>query len=248
MEARRKLLLTAVIAFVLVPCLSAITVEDLEIRCPICKTVNKVPVVGSYGSYACFAEGELDLVPCPIAYTGSIWTCSKCRFTVYVGDEKIPEEKVSAVERVLAKLPGDLNVADNTSETWKTFSMSDRLFVAEGVYRCLGRDSEFWASFYRVAGYFAARESKTDRARRLRARALTAYQLLLQDRRRADLRKQDLLGAGAVAAKLGIRALARQYLTQVENARYAPSESTPATQVETRKELNALATKILASL
>ena len=222
-----------VIAVLAAQALLAITVGEKEITCSICGTKNTITVLRSYGSYACLPEGELDLVPCPIVYTSSIWSCRQCRYTSYVDDAEVPAGKVSAVHRFLDSVP-----PGPYSPT-----MSDQLVIAEGVYRALGRDDEFWADFYRSAGFFATQEKEHEQARRWRAEALKAYERLLADPKRASYRKEDLLAAGAVAAKLGQDTLAREYLKKVPGAAW----DQPDTDPEDLAAMDQLARRILES-
>lgn len=232
----------------LAPALLGTTVVEEDILCPICGTHNKVLAVASWGSYACRPEGELDLVPCPIAYTGSIWSCRHCKFTTFIADTRIPAEKVTLIRQYLDGLPKHIEVSRaDADRSWQP-KMGDQLFVAQGVYRILGRDKVFWSDFYRVAGFFAAREGKAQRALGLRANALRVTEELLDDPARNVYRKQDLLVAGAMAAKLDRTTLARHYLRAVRSARYEPPGHEPSGLKETRNEMNEMAERILRSL
>jgi hypothetical protein len=122
--------------------------------------------------------------------------------------------------------------------------MSDQLVIAEGIYRALGRNDEFWADFYRAAGFFATRDGEHERARRWRDEALRAYEKLLADSKRAGHRKLDLLAAGAMAAKLGQDKLARQYLGNVPSTACEPPNCDP----EDVAAMDQLAQRILDAL
>ncbi len=228
--------------------LLAITVGERDITCSICKTHNKVAIVQSWGSYACRPEGEFDLVPCPIAYTGSLWSCRTCRFTSFITDADVPHAKVTAIRTFLQELPSDVDVARVDPHFGRMPNVANQLVVAHGIYRILGRDKVFWSEFYRVAGFFAAREGKHQRAIGFRAKSLEATEQLLADPARARYRKEDLLVAGAMAAKLGDGARAKKYLRSVRRARYDPPGQEPSGLIETRKNMSALAVRILMSL
>ncbi len=247
-QKRHSRFVSFAILLLFAPALLGITVFEQDIVCPICGTHNKVLAVGSWGSYACRPEGELDLVPCPIAYTGSFWSCSRCKFTSFIADAKIPPEKIDLIRRFLEALPGEIEVSrPGADPSWRP-KVGDQLFVAQGVYQILGRDKVFWSDFYRVAGFFAAQEGKTQRAIGLRGKALRVTEDLLIDPARAAYRKQDLLAAGAMAAKLGNTTLARQYLSAVKSARYDPPGYEPSGLDQTREDMNELAKRILRSL
>ena len=228
--------------------LFGITVYERDVTCPICRTQNKVMLVGSWGSYACRPEGELELVACPIAHVGSLWSCRECKFTALEPDVKVPDDKVAAVRVFLDTMARDIEVwRPAFASGWRP-KVDDQMFIAEGVYRIIGRDSVFWVEFYRVAGFFAAREGKQQRAMELRANALRLAEELITDPARAAYRKEDLLIAGAMAAKLGDYDRARKYLRAVRAARYAPPRSDEERLAETRKEMNHLAVRILESI
>lgn len=226
----------------------AITVFEHDVTCPICQTQNKVMMVGSWGSYACRPEGEFDLVPCPIAYTGSLWSCRKCKFTALESDIRVPNDKIAAVREFLDTMARDIEVwRPEVASGWRP-KVDDQLFIAQGVYRIVGRDNVFWAEFYRVAGFFAAREGKHQRAIGLRVNALRTAEELIADPARAVYRKEDLLVAGAMAARIGDKERASKYLRAVKAARYAPPNYDEDGLGETRSDMNTLAVRILRSL
>lgn len=237
-----------VLSLLVTAAVPGITVYDHEITCPICRTKSTVMFVGSWGSYACRPEGEFDLVPCPIAHTGSLWSCRKCKFTASRTDVQIPDDKVAAIRRFLEQLPSDLEVwRPEIASGWRP-RVGDQLFIVQGINRIVGRDRVFWSEFYRVAGFFAAHEGKHQRAIGLRANALRVTEELIADPTRAAYRKEDLLVAGAMAAKLGENDRARKYLRAVPAARYEPPNQDPSGVAESRSDMNELARRILKSL
>jgi hypothetical protein len=241
---RRAFALVLLVAFAL-PALG-ISLMPIDIECPICGTHAKTFVLTSWGSYACRGDGELDLVPCPIVYTSSLWTCAKCKFTIRVEDVASAKARKDRIRAYLDKLPPSLRLGNGDMLHPDDESFSDRLSVAEGVYEIVGRDGVFWSEFYRSAGYFAASEHKIQRAAELRRKGLGITEALLTDPRRANVRMEDFLAAGALAAKLGETEKARRYLRQVRFSVWDPPNYQGASDV--RRDLKRMAVKILGSL
>lgn len=70
----------------------------------------------------------------------------------------------------------------------------------------------------------------------------------MADPARAAYRKEDLLVAGAMAAKIGDQERARKYLRGIRAARYAPPSDDEDGLAETRRAMNNLAARILRSI
>lgn len=236
----RTVKVAVLLALLAVPALLATIIVPEELTCAICGTKNKVFVMRSAGSLACGArEGDFDVVPCPIEYAYRMWSCTKCGYASYQHDASVPPQKVDPIRRFLAEARKSIPASPRTT---------DRFDVAEGIYRILGRDDRFWSEFYRVAAFFAAEDGRGARARELRTKALAVTEKLLADPRHAATHKEHLLVAGAMAARLGHTALARKYLRGVREARYDPPQSDRAAIAAKRKEMHALAARILESL
>jgi hypothetical protein len=80
---------------------------------------------------------------------------------------KFPDDKVEATRKILdgTEFPGEF-------KSYTAIPASERLLVAEKVYRVLGRDDVFWSDFYRLLGFYYASEEKPGEAARARRRAL----------------------------------------------------------------------------
>jgi hypothetical protein len=80
---------------------------------------------------------------------------------------------------------------------------SERLAIAERVYALLGKDDEFWGQFYRLQGYFLAREKKPTEARVARQRALAITEKMLTNAEYEGHRKELFYISAAMRHFLG---------------------------------------------
>ena len=81
--------------------------------------------------------------------------------------------------------------------------MSERLPIAEKVYRVLGKDDFFWCHFYRVEGYHFDLENKAKEAADARGKALELAHKLAADPKNAGHLKELLVISGAMKHFLG---------------------------------------------
>jgi len=99
--------------------------------------------------------------------------------------------------------------------------MTERLAVAEKVYKTLGRDDEFWCRFYRIAGYHAEEEGKTENAAAARKKALEIAQSILKKENMKGRRKEFLLISGAMNFVLGSTEAAEKDFTAAKELKYS---------------------------
>src|SRR5262245_3932363 len=79
-----------------------------------------------------------------------------------------------------------------------TIPSSDRLLVAEKVYRTLGEPDTFWAHFYRVLGYHLQAANKPAEAAEARRKSLAIVEGWLSKPENAGERKELLYICGAM--------------------------------------------------
>jgi hypothetical protein len=92
--------------------------------------------------------------------------------------------------------------------------MSDRLPVAEKLYKVLGENQEFWANFYRVEGYHFDRENHADQASAARKRAIEITTVMLGDPKYVARKKELLVTSAAMHHFLNDDARALQELDE----------------------------------
>lgn len=166
----------------------AITTVPVEVVCPVCQTKNNFFDYASWGSYIYSYPSKFQLIFFPHTWSATIYSCKKCHLSLYMWDfKKFPEDKIAETARLLEpiKLSGEY-------KAYTDIPASEKLLIAEKVYRLLGRDDEFWNHFYRVLGYYCAKEGKADEAAAARRHALEIVQRMLQDPANAG-HKKDLL-------------------------------------------------------
>src|SRR5690606_3160554 len=74
----------------------------------------------------------------------------------------------------------------------------ERLEIAEGVYRILGRDDDFWCRFYRVKGYHYDGAKNNEKARESRAKALEIAEQMKLNKANEGRLKEILFITGAM--------------------------------------------------
>lgn len=167
---------------------AAITTVSVKVVCPICQTENDFYDYGSWGSYIYSWPSKFQLVFWPQTSSSTIYSCKKCHLTLYMWDfKKFPKDKIRETVELLktVKLSGSY-------KSYTDIPASEKLQIAEKVYRLLGKDDAFWADFYRVQGYHLARDKRAKEAAEARQRALEITQRMLADPTNG-WRKKELL-------------------------------------------------------
>jgi uncharacterized protein (DUF2225 family) len=184
---------------------SWITWFPKEVECPICKTKNIFMVWGSYGSYIYQDPSKYQLIFWPYTDTPTVYSCKKCRLTVFMDDfEKIPTEKIPELRKVLEtiSLPAQPDRSEKDSlehPPYLEIRTSDRIAAAEKVYRALGKnDDEFWNHFYRVLAYHYDRHEKHDEADKARKQSIAITEKQLAGKTNEGERKELLYLLGAM--------------------------------------------------
>jgi hypothetical protein len=191
-----KLPAVAILAACLLCALStvAITLFEVTIECPVCKTSNQFLDYGSWGSYVYQWPSKFQMFFWPYTDNVSLYTCKKCHLTLFMWDFKdLPKDKIADVRSSWA----GINLPSPT-KTYTDVPMSDRLPVAEKLYKVLGRDRDFWSLFYRVEGYHFEHEKHPDQAAAARTQSLEITRELLADPRNEGRRKELLLTSAAM--------------------------------------------------
>jgi hypothetical protein len=121
-----------------------------------------------------------------------------------MGDFKdIPKEKIADVRTMLesVSLPPQKEppAAERSwNQPYLSIPSSDRVLVAEKVYRTLGRPDGFWAHFYRVLGSHLQADNKAAEAAEARRKALVIVEGWLPKAENANRRKELLYICGAM--------------------------------------------------
>jgi hypothetical protein len=167
---------------------TAITLFEVTIECPVCKTSNQFLDYGSWGSYVYQWPSKFQMFFWPYTDNVSPYTCKKCHLTLFIWDFKdLPKDKIADVRSALEGI-----TLPSPAKTYTDVPMSDRLPVAEKLYKVLGRDQNFWSLFYRVEGYHFDQEKHPDQAAAARTHSLEIIKKLLADPGNEG-RKKDLL-------------------------------------------------------
>jgi uncharacterized protein (DUF2225 family) len=186
----------------------AITIFERPVECPVCKTINQFYDYSSWGSYVYQAPSKFQMVYWPLTDRVSLYTCKKCHLTLFMWDFKnLPKEKIPDMQAALAGV-----TLPEPKKDYTDVSMSDRLPVAEKLYKSLGEDQSFWALFYRVEGYHFDLENHADQALQARKHALEITTAMLADAKNAANKKELLVTSAAMHHFLNDDARALQEL------------------------------------
>ena len=194
MCSRRAFLAISTLFLSLVLPVAAITTVEVEVVCPVCRTKNKFLDYASWGSYIYSYASKFQLLFWPHTSSSTIYSCKKCHLSLFMWDFKdFPNGKIAETERLLApvKLSGEY-------KSYTDIPASEKLQVAEPVYRLLGRDDDFWAHFYRLRGYYLALEKKPAEAAEARRHSLEIVNRMLQDPALVGRRKEFLVLSAAM--------------------------------------------------
>lgn len=194
----------------------AITTVEVEVVCPICETKNKFYDYMSWGSYVYQYPSKFQLIFWPFTSSTTVYSCKKCHLSVFMWDFKdFPKDKIDATRELLegVKLSGEY-------KTYTDIPVSEKLLIAEKIYRGMNRDDEFWSHFYRVLGYHLAQENKAEQAKEARKRALEVNQRMLADPGNEGRKKELLVIAGAMHHFVGDDAAASKELKVASALQY----------------------------
>jgi hypothetical protein len=206
---------------------SGTTWVDVEVKCPVCGTTNLFQVPASYGSYVYQEPSKFQYVFWPATTTKFLYTCKHCHLTAYMGDfEAIPEDKIPALVKLLELTP------------YYDIPMTERLPIAEKVYRLLGRDDRFWCEFRRIEGFHLEAASRADEARRARKQALALAEKLLEEP--SPTRKETLVIVAAMRRITGDKAGAETALREAETLTYESPELGPESSAGLNRYLDDL--------
>ncbi len=198
----------------------AITTVQVKVACPICHTVNEFYDYASWGSYVYAFPSKFQLVFWPYTASTTIYSCKKCHLSLFIWDfRNFPKDKIADTAKLLenVRLSGEY-------KSYTDIPASERLRIAEKVYRLLDRDDWFWSHFYRVVGYHLAEEHKPAEAAQARQKSLEITQRMLANPANEGRKKDLLVTAAAMHHFLGDDQAALAELKAASSLRYSDSE------------------------
>ncbi len=233
---RRYWLITVTAVAVLGTAVFATTWGSGEVTCPLCHTKNTFNVVMSYGGYIYGWPSKYQLIYWPSTDGSVVYTCKKCYLSLFMWDfDKFPPDQAGDAKKVLADV--------KLSREFKNYTdlpMSERLAIAEKVYKGLDKDQEFWCTFYRVQAYHFAREKKQPEADAARSKALLIAEKLITDPANAGRMKELLLIRAAMHHFLNDDAAAKQDLEAAQKTTYTAKQLTEEQNKNANANLDAL--------
>jgi hypothetical protein len=205
-----KTSLTAIlfIGLVVVTLLSTTWFESNH-RCPVCRTKNKFQDIGSYGSYIYKWDSKFQYIFWPLTDDQVVYSCKKCHYSTYMWDfDSLEAAKKPLVKAYLKEIKSAVKAKD-----YLDVPITERLQLAEGVYRVLGGDDFFWSQFYRVMGYHYDKIGNEIKARESRIKALEIAENMRLDTKNEGRLKEILLITGGMKYFLNERESAKNDFT-----------------------------------
>ena len=219
---RRSVCVIAFIAAMLTNA-AAITWVPEEFTCPIDNQKNTFLVVASYGSYIYGYPSKYQWLFFPQTDSPTYYICKKCHLATYMWDfDKLPKDKLPALRTALA--------GTKTSKAFKEYTelpITERLEIMEKVYTVLGKDDDWWETFYRVKGYHYGKSGDTAKAAEARKKSLALIEKELANPKSKAPRKLLLYISASMKHFLGDdkgamddlkKALATPYANPTETA------------------------------
>ncbi len=210
--------LVATVALVLAAALPvlAITTVQVKVVCPICSSENDFLEYASWGSYVYQYPSKFQLVFWPYTWSATIYSCKKCHLSLLMWDFKdFPKDKIESTNKLLAgiKLSGEY-------KSYTDIPASEKLQIAEQIYKGMNRDNSFWSQFYRVLGYHLAQEKKPELAKEARLHALEITKRMLDDPSNEGRKKELLFIAASMNHFTGDDVTALQQLKAANALKY----------------------------
>jgi uncharacterized protein (DUF2225 family) len=197
--------------------LAATTWFPADHVCPVCSKKNTYQEIGSYGSYIYQWSSKYQLIFWPLTDSPSVYCCVDCYFSTYMWDfDSIPSNKIEEIKLILKDVKLDKKYKD-----YLKIAMTTRLEIAEKVYKVLGRDDEFWCTFYRVMGYHYQAADDQAKAKSARVMALNIAQKLLVNPINEGREIEFLFIKGAMYKYTGEKDSALAYLEKAETYNYS---------------------------
>ncbi len=172
----------------------ATTWTEKEFTCPLCATKNIFRVIMSYGTYIYSWPSKYQLIYWPVTDSNSVYCCKTCYLSMFMWDyENLAKDKLPAIKKQLEGVQIQSPFSD-----YAKVPMSQRLEIAEKVYRGLNMPDAFWCRFYRILGYHFAQEKNPAKADESRKQALGVAQKMLGDKEREIPAKELWVITGAM--------------------------------------------------
>lgn len=202
-------------------------------KCPICKAKHTYQEIGSYGSYIYNWPSKYQYVYWPLTDNPSIYCCLNCCFSSYLWDfDSIPANKTATIKQALSKIKLSKKYDD-----YLNIPITERLEIAEQVYRLRDKDNEFWCKFYRVMAYHydygsskevehfsntkeKGRDCDSLKSQNARNKAIVYAYKILKDSTNKEYKKETFYILGAMYYHIKQKDSAIYYLDKVPKTEY----------------------------
>mgnify|MGYP001046035820 CR=1 FL=1 len=222
----------------LLPLARAVTWGEKESTCPICGEKNIFQVPTSFGTYIYREASRFEYLFWPFTDENVLYTCKKCYLTTFMWDfEKIEKPKIPALKKILSKVK-----VSKAFDDYRELPIGERFSVAEKVYDVLGRDNEFWCTFYRAKGFHLEAHGDKVGAKKARKTALSYAKKMLKAKQAKGLAKETLLIIGAMEHLIGNDALALKHFKEAQKLKITDKSMTE----EERKDFDSYLSSLLS--
>ena len=196
---------------------NATTWAKTDVKCPVCNEVNIFSTVASFGSYIYDWPEKYQYIFWPLTDSQVMYSCTKCHFTTYMWDFKnIDKNKIKDIKALLT----DHKFSISTITKYDDIPVTERLLLAEKIYKLLNKNDDFWCRFYRVMGYHFEIAGKHQEADEFRKKALTIADEMIKKDENAGISKELLLIKGGMKYFLKDEAGALTDLEEASKLKY----------------------------
>lgn len=159
-----------------------------KVKCPVCQH-EQYFFIPARNFETVEIEAQYQFVFFPFTEHQSVFTCTKCKYSALMDD-------FFNVDTNFVKKIEDIDISGLAVGRFKSYlniNVTDRLLIAEKIYKYKDLDDEFWCRFYRICAYQFEREDYDREAEEYREKALELSQKMLIDRSYSEGREKEFL-------------------------------------------------------
>lgn len=214
---KKKILVTALIIFLISSIVIATTWFTKTYTCPVCETENKFKTIGSYGSYIYSWPSKYQYIYWPVTENSSVYSCNKCRYTAFMWDFKsLSGDTLEIIKNNI----DNISISMQADSVYTDIPMSEKLETAESFYKLYQTDPDFWCRFSRIKGYHYDRENKPALALKSRQNAMKIADSLMQNPKNKFRKKELLFISASMKHFTGKDTLAVRQMEKAMETRY----------------------------
>ena len=147
--------------------------------------------------------------------------------------DELPKDKLPAIKKVLERVKVSKNFKD-----YQEISVAERIEIMEKVYSVLGKDDDWWETFYRTKGYHYGQAGNTEKASEARRKSLELIQKELKNEKSVAPKKLLFYMSAAMKHFLSDDKGALEDFKKALETKYAEKDATEETIKNAEENLN----------